>query len=84
MSSHQCPAPGCTRLVPTHRLACKSHWFSLPPRLRLRLGRAYKAGDATAHLGLMVEAVALLHEHCVPGGECQGAMHPWRTVEAKG
>lgn len=41
-STHECPAPGCTERVPTHRLACPTHWYAIPADLRGELWDAYR------------------------------------------
>lgn len=66
MNSHPCPATGCEQLVGFDQLACRPHWFSLPPALRQRIGRAWrraKNGDWTAvreHAAAAAEAKRLL------------------------
>ena len=42
MSTHECPAPGCTEQVDGHRLACVRHWYAIPRDLRGELWRAYR------------------------------------------
>jgi hypothetical protein len=58
-SSHRCPAPGCRIYVPMHLLACKTHWFTLPERLRRELNRTFRRDDR-AHLQHFREAIRLL------------------------
>jgi hypothetical protein len=40
--SHRCPAPGCTKDVPSNQYACRDHWFSIPKPLRDELWHAYR------------------------------------------
>lgn len=40
-TTHECPEPDCERRVPFERLACKQHWYAIPPLLRGRLLREY-------------------------------------------
>lgn len=64
--SHPCPARGCEKQVSIDQLACRPHWFSLPPELRRRVGRAWRAiqnGDHTAiraHAAAAAEARRIL------------------------
>jgi hypothetical protein len=44
-STHECPAPGCTKRVPHHMLACRRHYHDLPKVLRNRLYAAWDGGD---------------------------------------
>lgn len=66
MSRHECPAKGCDQLVPYSELACRRHWFQLPPQLRQRIGRAWRRaqkGDVDAgaeHTAAITEAIELL------------------------
>ena len=46
MSTHNCPAPGCTEQVKRSMLACKPHWFMVPRELRRELKRTYQLGNA--------------------------------------
>jgi hypothetical protein len=41
-STHECPAPDCEEQVPFSLLACKGHWFRIPPALRSRLLNEYQ------------------------------------------
>jgi hypothetical protein len=41
MSTHTCPAPGCSREVSDDLLACRQHWYELPKPLRDALWRAF-------------------------------------------
>lgn len=63
MSTHPCPANGCDRQVSIDQLACRPHWFSLPPELRKRVGRAWRRiqnGDPAA-----------VREHAAAAGEAR-------------
>lgn len=69
-----CPVPGCPNPVrPTH-LACGRHWFRLPPSLRAKVWRAYKAGaGGPQHLAVVAEAIGLL--------QAMGSMPPSPSAE---
>jgi len=43
--SHTCHAPHCTRQVPPHMFACRTHWFALPPKIRSAIWREYRPGQ---------------------------------------
>lgn len=60
-STHECPAPPCTRRVSQDRLACRNHWYALPRTLRDQIWDAYLSG-APEHTALIAEAVQYLHE----------------------
>lgn len=57
---HDCPAAGCPRRIPFEQMACRLHWFALPPDLRRRVGRAWRSGDTSAILAVRREVVATL------------------------
>lgn len=42
---HDCHWPGCERQVPPAKWGCQEHWYKLPPDLRSRIWRAYRAGQ---------------------------------------
>jgi hypothetical protein len=56
MRGHQCPATGCTVQVPTNRLFCPRHWFSVPKALRDKVWASYRAGNPD-HLDVCQEAI---------------------------
>lgn len=43
--AHTCHATGCERRVPPEMFMCRSHWFSLPKRLRDRIWATYRPGQ---------------------------------------
>lgn len=43
--SHQCHWPDCETQVPPAMWGCKTHWFTLPLRLRNEVWAAYRAGQ---------------------------------------
>lgn len=45
MSGHTCHWPGCKRQVPPKMWGCKSHWFTLPKKLRDRIWASYVPGQ---------------------------------------
>lgn len=61
MTAHQCPAPGCTTMVPKAMLACRPHWFSIPSEIRSRLWAAYRSKDSVKHAQALSDAVSFLH-----------------------
>lgn len=86
MSSHTCPAKGCTRKVTYDQLACPTHWRKLPWRLRTDLSRAWRDNDIDAHAEALAAATTWYATHdCGPasvstdygisfsGGDCGGS-----------
>lgn len=59
---HKCPAAGCEAQIDFDVMACKRHWFALPPDLRRRVGRAWRSGGIEAVLGVRREVVNVLSE----------------------
>jgi len=45
MLKHSCHYPGCKVEVPPKMWGCRSHWFSLPKRLRDRIWATYRPGQ---------------------------------------
>lgn len=44
--SHMCPAArSCDVRLPDSLLACRSHWYQLPPPLRRRIMAEYRQGQ---------------------------------------
>lgn len=43
--AHTCHWPGCERQVPPAMWGCKTHWFRLPMRLRMRIWATYQPGQ---------------------------------------
>lgn len=41
-----CPVAGCGRSLNPGHLMCRSHWFSVPPVLRARVWRTWRALEA--------------------------------------
>lgn len=71
---HECPMDGCPARLPRHILACKAHWFGLPPRVRREVNAAWASGDHGRYLAARAEAVAIMNEQpieavCVSCGE---------------
>ena len=58
---HDCPKEGCGARIDFEVMACKRHWFSLPPALRSSVGRAWRSGDLDAVLAVRSEVVAFLN-----------------------
>jgi hypothetical protein len=42
---HTCHATGCTKTVPPAMFMCRTHWYSLPKRLRDQIWVTYRAGQ---------------------------------------
>lgn len=42
---HTCHWPGCPKEVPPSMWGCKTHWFTLPKRLRDRIWATYRPGQ---------------------------------------
>lgn len=57
--SHQCPAPICSRTVPTEQFACRGHWYALPAELRRRIWAGYRTGSDD-HQDAMADAIGYL------------------------
>lgn len=63
--SHECPAPGCVREVPTSMLTCRPHWYSIPLALRSAIWRAWARGEGAGsieHFEAIQDAVNYLQE----------------------
>jgi len=60
VSTHECPADGCTEQLDVARFACLKHWYELPPELRAKLSTTWRAGNLPEYLEVREEAVALL------------------------
>lgn len=58
--THTCPAPGCNVQVPQSQLACRPHWYSIPPEIRSRVWSGYRSNDTTRHNQAMADAIAFL------------------------
>lgn len=64
--THECPKDGCHARVPFHRLACRPHWYQIPPGFRLAVWDAYRRhGIGSAQHGAAIRAAigALNGEH---------------------
>lgn len=59
--NHPCPKAGCSQRLPFEILACKPHWFALPPRLRNSITRSWASGDIERYMKHRDEAVAVLN-----------------------
>lgn len=55
---HPCPKNDCPEQLPFELMACKAHWFALPPELRRRINTAWRTGDVrgTIHARREVDA----------------------------
>lgn len=62
MADHECPAPGCDRLVDSQQLACRPHWYQIPKVLRDAVWRAYRGPGVGSpeHTEAVLAAVASL------------------------
>ncbi len=40
--THKCPKDGCGIDMPTHLLACRPHWYSIPRPVRDEINYAWK------------------------------------------
>lgn len=58
--THKCPATGCMVRCSRAQLACRPHWFSLPPQLRAAISRTWRSGPLDEYMGYRAEAVRLL------------------------
>lgn len=60
MSTHKCPTPECMVQVKHSQLACRKHWYTLPPDIRSRVWSAYRADDMERHAEAVKDAIAFL------------------------
>lgn len=60
-NTHKCPAKACSVQVPLEVLACKRHWFALPPALRHSISRTWRQGELEAWAEWRKHAVAILN-----------------------
>lgn len=64
MSARQqrnCPAPGCTIMVPFKQVMCGDHWFSVPPEIRSRIWTNFRRrSDDPRHEQALADARAYL------------------------
>lgn len=65
--THECPTNGCGAQLPYSVLACKRHWFMLPPPLRAEINRTWRSGDLPAYLAAREAAEAFLNGTGVKG-----------------
>lgn len=56
-TTHKCPSPECIERLPYHILACKNHWYEVPPDLRSAVNRTWRSGDTVAYLAAREAAV---------------------------
>ncbi len=52
-----CAAPGCRRVIPTGRLACRDHWYALPESLHHSITTTWRAGTHLRHRRHVVDAI---------------------------
>lgn len=63
VDEHTCHHPTCDRRVPPKMLACRPHWYELPPQLRAAIWHHYRPGQevdkrpSEAYLAVMLECV---------------------------
>jgi hypothetical protein len=43
--AHTCHATGCEAPVPPEMWGCRKHWYQVPHPIRIRIVRAYRAGQ---------------------------------------
>lgn len=58
---HDCPKVGCPERLEFEVLACRPHWFQIPPTLRARLSVAWRQGNLELYMSLRDQAVAALN-----------------------
>jgi hypothetical protein len=58
---HDCPADGCPKRLPFEMMACRKHWFVLPPALRRDINRAWRTGDVVETIRLRREVGLILN-----------------------
>lgn len=61
MSTHPCPREGCPKQLPSSTLACKPHWFLVPPQLRRDVQEAWRSGDFSEYILLRQQAVEAMN-----------------------
>lgn len=61
IDAHPCPKEGCAERIPFERMACRAHWFSLPPELRRRVNAAWRSGNLDRVVAVRREVVAFLN-----------------------
>lgn len=61
---HRCPARRCPLMVRYHLLACRAHWFLIPPEWRDAVWNAYRAGGpgSIGHRFAIAGAIAALND----------------------
>jgi hypothetical protein len=59
LMKHQCPADGCTQMLPRHLLFCAYHWHRVPFDLRRQVYAAWGnyEKDPRTYLAVRQEAV---------------------------
>lgn len=51
MSAHNCPIPGCLKVVPSSDiLMCLKHWRKVPEEIRKRVWRTWRRGPPEQYL----------------------------------
>ena len=65
-STHECPAPGCGRTIPTRLFACRTDWYRLPKTIRDLINAAYFEGDGS-YLDAVMKAEAWYEANPKPG-----------------
>ncbi len=81
--AHRCPWPGCTVKVAPDLWGCKSHWFQIPRDKRIRLWKAYRAGQTMQTASAeYVEAAQDIHRWMLL--QVSGEREPMAAAPRKG
>lgn len=57
---HPCPGRDCSEQLGFDTLACRRHWYSLPPELRRRINRLWQHGPMSEYMAAREEAARIL------------------------
>ena len=83
---HTCHAHGCKQPVPPAMWGCRSHWYSLPKKIRDAVWREYRPGQEntkTPSLRYMaVQRLAVAHTAFKPHDEAAAYAAAQYTLEA--
>ncbi len=63
--THECPARGCGRRVPSHMLMCRADWYRLPVLARRAVWNAWQGGRGAgtqAHTAAITAAISVVNE----------------------
>lgn len=62
-TTHQCPARGCTRLVPRSKLMCWDHWTLVPAHVKAGVWDTWLAeAGSDAHQAAMAAAIEAVNK----------------------